>query len=63
MAATKAKMQQAAATKKSAAQASITVVQDYYDLQLNELKTKGATFEVSKERAAELESLKLVKII
>ena len=65
MAATKAKMEQAAETKKAAPKAAgvkVTVVQNYYDLQLKVIKHAGDVFEVSKDRAAQLESLKLVQI-
>lgn len=65
MAATKAKMEQAAEakeTKKAPAKVKITVVQNYYDLQLKEIKHAGDVFEVDKARATELASLKLVEI-
>jgi len=64
MAANKAKMEQQAEAKKEtkAAGVKVTVIQNYYDLQLKTIKHAGDTFTVDKARAAQLESLKLVEI-
>ena len=52
----------ATAAKKptKAAGVKVTVTQNYYDLQLKELKHAGESFEVESGRAAELKSLDLV---
>ena len=68
MAATKAKMEQAAEakeTKKATAKAAgvkVTVIQTFYDKQLKTVKHAGDAYEVDKARATELASLKLVEM-
>lgn len=63
MAATKAKMQQAAEEKKStkAVGVKVTVLQNYYDMQLKCIKHAGDVLSVDSTRAAELQKLGLVE--